>query len=139
MQVSLKDFYSRIPSDLGLMGNLVGDALNFIRNECRINDEIELFELKVIMNELVLNGIMHGNREDRKKSVKLHLALKEDDHIYITVEDEGSGYDYKQVIESCEFSMKETGRGILIVRELSERLIFNSAGNRITVVKRVWY
>lgn len=139
MQVSLKDFYCRIPSDLGLMGNLVGDALNFIRNECRINDEIELFELKVIMNELVLNGIMHGNREDRKKSVKLHLALKEDDHIYITVEDEGSGYDYKQVIESCELSMKETGRGILIVRELSERLIFNNAGNRITVVKRVWH
>ena len=116
------------------MGNLVGDALNFIRNECRINDEIELFEIKVILNELVLNGIMHGNREDRKKSVKVHLSLKEDDHIYITVEDEGSGYDYKQVIESCEFSMKETGRGILIVRELS-RLIFNSAGNRITVVK----
>ena len=56
MQVSLKDFYCRIPSDLGLMGNLVGDALNFIRNECRISDEIELFELKVIMNELVLNG-----------------------------------------------------------------------------------
>jgi serine/threonine-protein kinase RsbW len=139
MQVSLKDFYCRIPSDLGLMGNLVGDALNFIRNECRISDEIELFELKVIMNELVLNGIMHGNREDRKKSVKLHLALKEDDHIYITVEDEGPGYDYKQVIESCELSMKETGRGILIVRELSERLIFNNAGNRITVVKRVWH
>ena len=79
------------------------------------------------------------NREDRKKSVKLHLALKEDDHIYITVEDEGPGYDYKQVIESCELSMKETGRGILIVRELSERLIFNNAGNRITVVKRVWH
>lgn len=139
MQVSLKDFYSRIPSDLGLMGNLVGDALNFIRNECRINDEIELFEIKVILNELVLNGIMHGNREDRKKSVKVHLSLKEDDHIYITVEDEGPGYDYKQVIESCELSMKETGRGILIVRELSERLIFNNAGNRITVVKRVWH
>ena len=47
----------------------MGTALNFIRNECRINDEIELFEIKVIMNELVLNGIMHGNREDRRRAL----------------------------------------------------------------------
>jgi serine/threonine-protein kinase RsbW len=137
MLISLKDFYSRIPSDLSLMGNLVRDALNFIKNECRVNDEFELFELKVILNELVLNGITHGNREDSRKSVTLHLSLKADNHIYITVEDEGPGYDYKQVLERNEFSTSETGRGILIVKKLTEKLIFNSTGNRITAVKRV--
>lgn len=138
MLTSLKSFNAKIPSDVSVMRNLISDALNFIRNECRVNDEIELFEIKVILNELVLNSIMHGNREDRRKVVKLYLSLTEDSHIHITVEDEGPGYDYTHVVEGYNsLPTSETGRGILIVKNLSERLIFNSAGNRVTVVKKI--
>ncbi len=145
MSAFYKSYNARINSDLDEMGELVGDALNFIREEYRVDNKTHLFEIRVILSELVLNGIRHGNKEDRNKDVKLSLTSSPGDCIYITVEDEGPGYDYNYIIKHCKccesmfelYDAKETGRGILIVNSLSERLIFNTKGNKITAVKRI--
>ena len=140
--VSLLSSYNRtIHSEVSLVGDLVKDALSFVK-ENEIKDEDILFEIKVILNELILNAIKHGNKHSAEKVVELTVSFADHKHIHIIVKDEGEGHDYRCIMNQhtsfvtapdiCD--MKETGRGIFIVKSLAESLKFNEKGNVITAV-----
>jgi len=108
-------------------------------------NECDLFEVKVILNELILNAIKHGNKEDDKKFIKICAGLKNQRDLFIVIEDSGEGYDYNDVLaipvctgseqEICD--LKETGRGLLIVKNLCDKIKFNKKGNKVIVVKSI--
>ncbi len=138
-----KDFNSKISSNIGEAGKLIDNALHYIESYISCSDEF-MFDTKVILSELIQNAIKHGNGCNSNKYVELAIHI-ENEHIFITVKDEGEGYNYKrlikdnknrenQFIELC--CQKETGRGILIVDNLCEKLVFNKEGNQITAIKK---
>lgn len=82
------------------------------------------------VSEAVINSIEHGNRHHQGKYVNVFVNCYENDLI-VEVKDEGEGFDYKEISDptSDENIRNERGRGIFIIRSLSNELMFKDKGN----------
>ncbi|HAE91626.1 MAG TPA: ATP-binding protein [Tissierella sp.] len=133
MEVMTLDFkYSGIVcSDLDMIKNFVEDVLKKLNNIIENNDI--MFDIRLILNELVINGVLHGNDCITSKCVKLSLEVKENT-LTIQVEDEGAGIDYN--LESYDPSdLKCCGRGLVIVNGLSDEFYIQK--NKVTAIKHI--
>lgn len=85
-----------------------------------IVDDTKLFEIKLIVNELIINGAIHGNRMSDNKSVYLNIDYR-DDMLLIRVKDEGNGIVFSE--EDYDPSkMMSHGRGLILVNGLVDEL-----------------
>lgn len=107
-------------------------------------DADQQFDIKVILSELLQNAIRHGNAMDSNKKVRVDVWIQDNRELFICVADQGPGFDVKHAFggrkksADCDaLSMDESGRGLLIVQNLCDDIQFNSAGNAITVKKRL--
>ncbi|MGZ3873143.1 MAG: ATP-binding protein [Mucilaginibacter sp.] len=84
------------------------------------------------LSEAANNAIVHGNKLDENKKV---IVIADVDHkkIVWTVTDEGEGFDYNTLPDptSPENLESLTGRGVFIIKHLSDQYIFNSKGNEL--------
>lgn len=98
-----------------------------------IKDRDTMFDIKIILNELIVNGALHGNQCVISKCVRLQLEMI-DDKLTIVVEDEGKGIDY----DICNYDPKDLktwGRGLVLVNGLSDE--FHVEKNRVISVKHI--
>ena len=102
-----------------------------------------IFELKVILNELVANAITHGC-ESCRKVILVSFKRINDKYMYISVSDNGPGFNVADAtynnIEHIDYLNKtfcEHGRGLFIVEQLCKYVKFNSMGNKISVLKSI--
>ncbi|MEY8302872.1 ATP-binding protein [Anaerosalibacter bizertensis] len=122
-------FDGSVCSDLHVIKDFIDNVLEKLNGI--IEDETIMFEVKLILNELVANGAIHGNAYDREKLVNLSVEVLED-LIRIEVTDEGEGFE-------CDFksydplALKCSGRGLVIVNGLSDE--FYVKKNKIVSVK----
>lgn len=94
------------------------------------------FDVKLILSELFVNALNHGNRQDPEKNIAVHYAI-EFNKIVLTIEDEGDGFDYLNLGDPAldENILKPSGRGLFLVKSLADFLEFKEKGNVITVEK----
>lgn len=99
-------------------------------------DESRLFDIRLCVEEAVRNAIDHGNNHDRNLFVHIKYRIKNDEFI-IEIEDEGKGFDHEAVPDptSEENIMKGSGRGVLLIKHLMDRVEFGRTGNKITMAK----
>lgn len=124
-------YCASINSDLKLIKNFVEEILNKLN---RIIDNGDtMFDLRLILNELVINGVFHGNECIETKCVNLTLEIK-NGQIRIEVKDEGGGIDYDFTTYD-PLDLKCSGRGLVLVHGLSDELIVKN--NRIIAIKNI--
>ncbi|MEL7585778.1 MAG: ATP-binding protein [Prolixibacteraceae bacterium] len=82
--------------------------------------------------ESVSNAIYHGNNQDLKKNVTIFAECK-DEFLIVEVRDEGKGFDYINLPDPTlsENLRKEGGRGLFIIRNLVDQLVFKNNGSVI--------
>lgn len=98
-----------------------------------IDDDDIIFDIRTILTELIMNGVIHGNSLDYNKKVFLDILL-EKDYMSMYVRDEGFGFEHS--IDSYDvYDMKSSGRGLVIVRGLCDELDINN--NEVFVRKRL--
>lgn len=119
----------QVCSDLCIIKDFIQDILNKL--EKIVSDETVMFDVKLILNELVANGVIHGNDFDKDKLVRLYLEVIEDT-IRIEVTDEGEGFSY-DLSTYNPLDLKCSGRGLIIVKGLSDEFYIDD--NRIVSVK----
>lgn len=95
-----------------------------------IDSDEQLFDIRLILNELIINGALHGNGCDEKKFVSVSVYVG-DSAIRICVKDQGDGIH-------CLWPLKREsdmmgGRGLGIVGSLVDEM--EACYNRITCVK----
>lgn len=75
------------------------------------------------------NAILHGNKLDESKFVNISVVLGEK-KLKIKIEDEGTGFDYKNVPDPTapENIENVNGRGIFLMEKLSDRIEFTRNG-----------
>lgn len=122
-------FNGSVCSDLHIIKGFMEDVLNKLR--VVVQDDTILFDLRIILNELVANGVIHGNKYDRDKLVNLYIEIEED-LIRIEVTDEGKGFDCNLKYYDPT-KLKCSGRGLVIVNGLSDE--FYVVDNKIVSVK----
>lgn len=85
-------------------------------------EEGKIFRLRLILDELTANSYKHGNKKDKDRLIEISIVFDEA-YILIKVKDEGSGIKFMK--EAEKFS--ESGRGIDLVKKLSDRVIINKS------------
>lgn len=85
--------------------------------------------IMIAVTEAVNNAIKHGNSGDKLKNVFLSLSL-DDSIIKFVVKDEGTGFNYDELPDptSPENLEKPGGRGIFLMKHLSDEVRFQDGG-----------
>lgn len=95
------------------------EALLYKANEeCKLND-IDFKNLLIAVSEIVINAIVHGNKEDESKKVEVLIEYDETS-MNIKICDEGNGFIATDVSDPTlrENILKASGRGIFIIKSL---------------------
>ena len=101
--------------------------------------EDDLHKIGMAARECVVNAVVHGNRYNAHKKVRLRVR-KGPDHIAIQVRDEGNGFDLDSVPDPLaeENLLQQSGRGILLIRSFVDKFEMRRvapAGTEVTLVK----
>ena len=99
-------------------------------------DEGRIFDIKLCIEEAVRNAMVHGNCLDKKKIVKIICRI-DGDALRIEVEDEGPGFDHTASADptAAPNILKNSGRGVYLIRKLMDKVEYNDKGNKITMTK----
>ena len=86
-------------------------------------DEIQMHKLMVSLTEAVNNAIMHGNKSNPAKKVKV-VCECEADELEITIADQGKGFKLQDVKNPLheENLLRTSGRGIFLMRTLLDKV-----------------
>jgi len=105
-------------------------------NECIDPARRELTEL--CFDEALTNAMVHGNELDPDKKVHTWVFCDEERWGAI-IEDEGEGLDISEIPFELEGEedelLRETGRGILLMDNYLDELLYNQKGNRLMMIR----
>ena len=94
-------------------------------------------KMMIAVTELVMNAIVHGNKEDESKSVKVCIEL-DDSEMKIVIEDEGAGFIISEIPDPTEIEnlLFAHGRGVYIAKALVDKLEYkhNERGTMFTLL-----
>lgn len=81
------------------------------------------------------NAILHGNKLDENKSVNIKVKIEEN-KLSIKIDDEGNGFDYKNVPDPTAPENLENvnGRGIFLMEKLSDKILFTRNGASVELI-----
>lgn len=84
--------------------------------------------------EAVNNAIKHGNKDNPQKLVDVEIEYTKDE-INITVSDEGEGFNPAKIPDPTlpENIEELSGRGVFLMKKLSDSIKFNEKGNSVTM------
>jgi serine/threonine-protein kinase RsbW len=88
--------------------------------------------IMIAVTEAVNNAIKHGNAGNSVKNVYLSLILNES-LLKFTIQDEGKGFDYHNLPDPTapENLEKPGGRGIFLMKHLSDEVEFKEGGSTV--------
>ena len=80
-------------------------------------DEEVRYQIGMAIRESVVNAVVHGNRYNKHKKVRLSI-FKEPDRLTVTVADEGKGFDVDSIPDPLaqENLLNQSGRGIFLMK-----------------------
>jgi len=121
------------PSDIGNL-RLVEKAIDELSLELDLSDEVYGNVLVATM-EATNNAIIHGNRCDPAKEVRIEIKMV-DKELMVHIEDQGEGFDHMNVPDPTapENLEKINGRGIFLMERLSDEILYMEDG-RIVELK----
>ena len=103
----------------------VEEFVNYFAKDIGI-DEARMNGLMLSVTEATTNAIIHANKCDEAKLVKIDVKV-ENGKVIITVKDEGVGFDPLQVPDPTEPEnlLKDSGRGVYLMRFYMDDLKYN--------------
>lgn len=112
---------------------------DFIKN--MVPEDSTLVE--IVLNEAVNNAIKHGNN----RQVIVKLKIQNNGKLIIRVKDKGNGFAVNETLqivnetntaEEMNYSiLKESGRGLFIMQQVMDKVIYNQKGNDVLLVKKI--
>lgn len=102
-----------------------------ICGEYNINEDV-YGNVLISVTEAVNNAVFHGNSNDSSLFLDLGVYLS-DTEVCFVVSDKGNGFDYDDLPDptSPDNLLKENGRGVFLMRSLSDDLTFENAGSTV--------
>ncbi len=112
------------------------DVENLVEKVCQIVgiQEDAFGNVLIAVTEAVNNAICHGNNENNALLIEVAVADSINSFCF-KIKDQGKGFDYNNLPDPTapENILKENGRGIFLMRNLSDEVIFNEAGNEVVI------
>ena len=88
----------------------------------------------IAVTEAVNNAIIHGNKNVESKVVKVDVS-KNNNALTFSVADQGDGFDFENLPDPTapENLEKPDGRGIFLMKNLSDGVEFESNGSKVCI------
>lgn len=114
--------------------SIVESFIENVGEKIRIEEAI-YGNVLVSVTEAVNNAIVHGNKEDKNKKVRLGLKQNKKSVRFI-VEDEGMGFDHNTLPDPTNPKNLEKvkGRGIFLIKNLSDKTTFKQGGRVVEML-----
>lgn len=113
-----------VPSDIGMLEEVVGKVIALIALHGCSED---LDKVELALHEALANAIVHGNRSDPNKSVRVCVAVGEDCGLLIVVKDAGNGFDPATLPNPLDEGhlLRPHGRGLFLINQLMDDVRFS--------------
>jgi serine/threonine-protein kinase RsbW len=113
--VEVENLIDKVCADLGVQEDAYGNVL-------------------IAVTEAVNNAIQHGNEENSNLFVDVAVGDKETEFCF-RIKDEGIGFDFNSLPDPTapENLLKESGRGIFLMRNLADEVEFDGEGNSVNI------
>lgn len=131
-----KIFTKQLDSDLSLKNTLIEEILSILKTRSLLEEEEETWA-RLCLDEVIVNAIVHGNKEDKSKKVEVSLFV--DNHLWaVRIEDEGEGFSEEILpnTEGDEYWDSEHGRGIMLLQDYMDEVWYYDKGNRVQLTKK---
>jgi serine/threonine-protein kinase RsbW len=118
------NFYLEIESDPNNL-IVVEEFVNYFSIELNIAED-KIPGLLLSVTEATTNAIIHANKCDKDKMVKIYVN-KEDSKLIIKIKDEGKGFNPENVPDPTEPEnlLKDSGRGLYLMKIYMDDLKYN--------------
>ncbi len=95
------------------------------------------FTVEILARECLNNAIEHGSAGLSAAEVALVMTVTPR-HVRLRISDQGPGFAWREIGErEWPSSTHPGGRGLMVIRMLAQRVVFNAKGNAITLwIKR---
>lgn len=92
-------------------------------------------DILISLTEAVNNAIIHGNGENRQKNVMINHRYRKQDGLTFEISDEGKGFDHDNLPDPTRIENIEScgGRGVFLIRQLSDRVRFVDNGRTVVI------
>ncbi len=102
---------------------------------CPVGD---LDEIRLALREALNNAVKHGSGFDTGKSVHVAARCNPRDGFWISIRDEGPGFDPNRIPDPTapENLERFSGRGLFMIRELMDDVQFHDRGREIQMLRR---
>ena len=122
-----------IPSRIQAVSLTVNWLMRLLRRSCCYSGRE--FAVETVLREALANAIIHGNRLDPKKIVRLCCFCDGEGDILIVVTDEGEGFDSSAIPSPLtgENINLERGTGIYLINQFADEVRFDRGGAEIRI------
>jgi serine/threonine-protein kinase RsbW len=127
---SLKIQVPSLPENIRIVESFIDN----VKDRFKIDDDI-YGNIMVAVTESVNNAIRHGNKLDKNKNVTLTVEAQENTLKFL-IEDEGPGFNYDSLPDPTapENLDKLGGRGIFLMKHLSDEVNFYNEGRKVELI-----
>jgi serine/threonine-protein kinase RsbW len=124
-----------LPSEIKAISPLVDQLMRLIEgSRCVAGNE---FAVELALREALSNAVIHGNEMDAHKLVRIHCRCEHGKGVWLTVKDEGKGFDPSAVPDpvAVERLQEEHGRGIQLMKSAMDQVCFDDGGTVVHMWK----
>lgn len=125
----------QISSELEQVEPVHQQVVAFIHSAGCSDEVFSKAELAII--EAITNAIRHGNQENPDQKVRILLQADESS-LTCTVEDEGHGFIPEEIMNPLnpDQLLETGGRGVFLIKEMADQVIFENSGRRVRMIFR---
>lgn len=100
-------------------------------------------EIRLGLQEALVNAAKHGNNLDPQKKIVVHFSFTEGEYWWI-ISDEGDGFKspcdcHQTMAEKLPVSESESGRGMSLLHQIFDRVVWNVQGTELRLCKQLRY
>ena len=123
-----------VPSQPDVCAQIIELLLNQLNSANWPNKNV--FGIHMAMEEAIMNAVRHGNQCAPDKQVHVEITIS-GDQFYAKITDQGDGFDPAAVPDPTldENLNKTCGRGVTLMKNFVDEVIFNEKGNSVELKK----
>lgn len=122
----------KVPSELSSL-SIVESLIDRVCGTLGVNEDA-YGNILIAVTEAVNNAVIHGNHFNVEKDIEVEV-FDQDERLCFSIRDRGMGFDYDNLPDPTgpENIEKESGRGIFLMRNLADELVFDDGGRLVNI------
>jgi serine/threonine-protein kinase RsbW len=135
--LSILEIDSWMRSEIKAISPVVDQLMRLIEgSRCVAGNE---FVVELALREALSNAVIHGNEMDAHKLVQVRCRCEGGKGVWLTVKDQGKGFDPAAVPDpvAVERLEEEHGRGIHLMKLAMDQVSFEQRGTEVHMCKRL--